>query len=179
VGDMAANRTKQINMTTMGLVAWYFGVTTIDDLIRYDPRAPARQESDTDQTDDLEQLARSPAPAEAPDELPDLRRQAPPQAPPAPGSIVVINRIPAALASVHHGEIAALTGQQQTNISRMVSRPLQRIARATLAVLLDALELDRVSDLIEVHLDLSATSSGIAVPPDAVRVDVAPFPAWK
>src|SRR5262245_15535645 len=46
VGDMAANRTKQINMTTMGLVAWYFGVTTIDDLIRYDPRAPARQESD-------------------------------------------------------------------------------------------------------------------------------------
>src|SRR5262249_58787010 len=134
---------------------------------------------DQGRENDLEPLACGPDPAETPDELPNLRRLAPPQAPPAPESIVVINRIPAALASVHHGEIAALTGQQQTNISRMVSRPLQRIARATLAGLLDALELDRVSDLIEVHLDLSATSSGIAVPPDAVRVDVAPFPAWK
>ena len=173
--DMASNRALHVTLLHFGLVAWYFGAGT-DLVLRY---RPAEDDVSIPELErDLALIDQGLPPADPPSELPRLRRQQAPAGPPGPGAIEVINRVPLLLGSVNQGELAEVTGRFRTNIARYTRAPVSRIARSTIAELLEAFRLDHVSAILDVRLKLDCYSDTGESAPDAVRIETL-MPIWN
>jgi transcriptional regulator with XRE-family HTH domain len=173
--DMDSNRVLHVTFLHFGLVAWYFGVGA-DLLLRYRPAEDDVAFPELER--DLALIDQGLPPADPPSELPHLRRQQAPAAPPGSGAIVVINRVPLLISSMNQSELAELTGRARTNISRYMRAPVSRIARSTIAELMEAFRLDRVSAILDVQLKLDCYSDTGESAPDAVRIETL-MPIWN
>lgn len=173
--DMDSNRALHVTFPHFGLVAWYFGAGA-DLVLRYRPAEDDVAIPELER--DLALIDQGLPPADPPSEPPRLRRQQAPAGPPGPGAIVVINRVPLLIGSMTQSELAEMTGRSRTNIARYTRAPVSRIARSTIAELLEAFGLNRVSAILDVRLKLDCYSDTGESAPDAVRIETL-MPVWN
>ncbi len=146
----------RLQFDVLGRLCWFFGCM-IDDLLAVCPRGS------------MEELP----PVEV------VRTKVPQHLPPA-GAIRVINYIPAEVA-MSYAHIIRVTDWKQPNVFTMTRSGYRQVLRPTLETLLDVLEYDRVSQLLNIQIDFDAIDPEAPLVSGSLaeRIEVVePRPGW-